>query len=66
MSRKSKNEELVDWLKSCSAFLVEVDFITYKVPVCILANTKDMAHNRAQELYPACATKIIGQLILAV
>lgn len=66
MPRKSKNEELTGWLNEYKSFLAEVDFLTYKAQVCVLANGYTDAINKLAEKYPQLHVNIIHQLTQVV
>lgn len=66
MPRKTKHEELQDWLHQYRPFLIEVDFAGYKSRVCLLAADYPDAEAKAARMYPGLPVTILSQLTTVV
>ncbi|MBV7534071.1 hypothetical protein [Chitinophaga sp. sic0106] len=66
MPRKSKEEELRDWLREMKPFLIEVNMIAYISHAVLLAVDYNDAVRKMEAQYPGVDTRIINQLTTVV
>ncbi|WP_212005770.1 hypothetical protein [Chitinophaga sp. HK235] len=66
MPRKTKHEEMLEWLRAYRPFIIEVDFSAYKSQVCLLAKDYLDAQEKAAKKYPGLPVTILSQLTTVV
>ncbi len=62
MPRKTKQEELLKWLSQYRQFICEIDYITYKKTITILAANRQEVDNYISEKFKGLTVVILNEI----